>query len=59
MSKLRIKLVRSPIGRKETHKKTVLALGLKRMHQEVEHEKTPQIMGMIRTVDYLLDWEEV
>jgi large subunit ribosomal protein L30 len=51
---LRIKLVRSPIGHSERHKRTVRALGLRKLHQEVVHRDTPAIRGMIRQVQYLL-----
>ena len=59
MSKLKIKLVKSPIGRKEDHKRTVKALGLGKMNSTAEHEATPQIVGMIKKINYLLEWEEV
>lgn len=59
MSKIRIKLVKSPIGRQEKHKRTVRGLGLKKLNSSVIHEATPQIMGMVRKVDYLVNVEEV
>jgi len=59
VSKIRIKLVKSPIGRQEKHKRTVRGLGLKKLNSSVIHEATPQIMGMVRKVDYLVNVEEV
>ncbi|MGO1580359.1 MAG: 50S ribosomal protein L30 [Peptoniphilaceae bacterium] len=55
---MKIKLVRSPIGRMETHKRTIKALGLRKINQVVEHEDNPQIRGMIKQVSYMLEVEE-
>lgn len=55
---LRITLVKSPIGFPEPQKRTVKALGLNRMHQTVEHEDTPALRGMLKTVIHLLQIEE-
>jgi large subunit ribosomal protein L30 len=51
---VRITLVRSVIGTKQSHRDTVLGLGLKRMHQTVELEDTAAVRGMINKVNYLL-----
>lgn len=59
MAKLRIELVRSGIGHPENQKLTVRSLGLRRMHQVVEHEDSPSIRGMINTVRHLVKVEEV
>lgn len=59
MAKLRIKQVRSKIRRPKNQKATLEALGLRKMNQEVEHEATPQILGMVRKVSHLLKVEEV
>lgn len=59
MSKLKVTLTRSPIGRNETQRRTVRALGLRRLHQSVIHEPTPAVVGMIRQVKHLLSLEEV
>ncbi len=56
---LKITQVRSLIGRKSDHRRTVEALGLKRIHHTVIKKDTPQIRGMIRKVQYLLSVEEV
>jgi large subunit ribosomal protein L30 len=57
--RLRIKLVRSPISCVPAHRATVKALGLRRLNAVVEHAATPAILGMVKTVDYLLDVEEI
>jgi len=57
--KLRIRQTGSTIGRSEVQKKTVRALGLRRLHQVVVHEDTPQIRGMVEQVSHLLEVEEV
>jgi large subunit ribosomal protein L30 len=56
--KLRITLVRSPIGYAEDQKRTVRALGLRRMHQTVEQKDTPVIRGMVSKVRHLVRVEE-
>ncbi len=53
-----VTLVRSPIGYTKDQKATVLALGLRRMHQTIEHRDTPALRGMIRKVIHLLQVEE-
>jgi len=58
-AKLRIRLVKSPIGCKPNHRRTVRALGLRRMNAVVEKEATPAVVGMVRTVSYLLDVKEI
>jgi large subunit ribosomal protein L30 len=57
--KVRITLKKSPIGRKPKHRATVKALGLRKMHQSVEKELNPMIQGMIDSVGYLLEVEEM
>ncbi len=53
-----VTLVRSPIGYTKDQKQTVLALGLRRMHQTIEHKDTPALRGMIRKVEHLVQVEE-
>ena len=53
-----VTLVRSPIGYTKDQKQTVLALGLRRMHQTIEHKDTPALRGMIRKVIHLVQVEE-
>jgi large subunit ribosomal protein L30 len=52
--KIKVRLVKSPIGCKESHRATVRGLGLRRMNQAVELQDTPQVRGMIETVRYLV-----
>ena len=59
MQKLKITLVRSTIKRPRDQKDTVVALGLKKMHQTVEVTGTPQVLGMVNKVNHLLKVEEV
>ncbi len=56
---LRIKLVKSPIGNTASNRKTVASLGLRKMHQVVEHPDTPSIRGMVHKVKHMLQVEEV
>ena len=55
MAKIKIKLFKSTIGKPENHKRTIQALGLKKIGQVVEKNDTPQIRGMIHQVDYMVD----
>jgi large subunit ribosomal protein L30 len=57
MGKLKITQVRSAIKRCENQKRTIRALGLRRLHHTVVHEDTPQIRGMIRVVQHLVKVE--
>ena len=52
--KIRVRLVKSPIGCKEPHRATVRGLGLRRLNQMVELVDTPQVRGMIDAVRYLV-----
>jgi len=56
--KLKITQIRSAIGRKMNQKLTVKALGIRRLHQTVVHNDTPQIRGMVKTVAHLVKVEE-
>ena len=59
MAKIKIKQVRSKIDRPERQKRTLEALGLKKINQVVEHENTPQIMGMVNAIKHLIEVDEV
>jgi large subunit ribosomal protein L30 len=59
MKKLKITLVRSPIGYKYDQKDTVRRLGLRKIHQTVIKNDTPQIRGMVEKVKHLLKVEEI
>lgn len=54
---VKIKLVRSPIGTMERHRQCLTGLGLRRIHQTVEREDTPEVRGMINRVRYMLSVE--
>ena len=56
---LRITLTKSPIGYSDRQKRTVRAMGLRRMHQTVEQKDTPVIRGMIAKVSHLVTVEEM
>lgn len=57
--RIRVKLIRSLIGRLRTHKACASGLGLRRMHQTVEVEDTPCVRGMINKISYMLHYEDV
>jgi large subunit ribosomal protein L30 len=55
---IRVTLVKSPIGYSKRHKGTVRALGLRKMHQTVEHVDSKTLRGMIYVVNHLVKVEE-
>jgi len=57
--KLRVTLVKSTNGRLQNHKDCVRGLGLRRIRHSVEVSATPENLGMINKVSYLLNVEEV
>lgn len=57
MATIKVKKVRSAINRTKDQKRTLEALGLKRIGQVVEHEDTSSILGMIRKVNHLVSVE--
>ena len=59
MKKIKITQVRSGIGRPLRQKRTLQALGLRKMHHSVEHVATPQILGMVAKVQHLVSIEEI
>lgn len=59
MSPLKVTQVKSTIGAIEKHKRTVRALGLKRIRDSRMHGDTPQIRGMVHEVRHLVRAEEV
>ena len=54
MSKIKIKQIRSEIGRPKNQKGTLKALGLRKINQVVEHDSTPQILGMVEKIKHLV-----
>lgn len=59
MKKVKITQVKSVIDRSERQKKTMVALGLRKMNASVEKEATPQVLGMLEKVNHLVKVEEV
>ncbi len=55
MEKIKIKQVRSRIGRPKDQRRTLDALGLRKMNAVVEHNATPQILGMVNKVSHLIN----
>ncbi|MEM6895297.1 MAG: 50S ribosomal protein L30 [Bacteroidota bacterium] len=58
MAKIKVKQVRSSIKRPQNQKRTLAALGLRKIGQVVEHDATPNILGMINKVSHLVSTEE-
>jgi len=54
---VKVTQIKSVIGRIESHRACVRGLGLRRMHQTVEVQDTPEVRGMINKVNYLLKVE--
>ena len=54
MEKIKIQQIKSVIKCPKDQKKTMVALGLKKMNAVVEHEATPQILGMVKKVNHLV-----
>ncbi len=59
MAKIKIKQLKSKIGRPENQKRTLIALGLGKINKMVELEATPQILGMVNKVSHLVKTEEI
>ena len=59
MAKIRITQIKSKNGKPERQKRTLAALGIRKMHHSVEHEATPQILGMVEKVRHLVKVEEI
>ena len=58
MAKIKVKQVKSAIKRPQDQKRTLAALGLRKLGQVVEHDTTPNILGMINKVKHLVSTEE-
>ncbi len=58
-TRLRVTQIRSAISRLENQKQTIRSLGIRRLHEPVEHEDSPMVRGMIATVKHLVRVEEV
>jgi len=55
MNRVSITLKNSPIGRPSKQRVLLLGLGLRRLHQTVEHPQTPQVLGLIDKVKHLVE----
>ena len=58
-SKLKIRQVKSAINRSGRQKKTIRALGIRRLNQTVVHNDNPCIRGMVKKVEHLVQVEEI
>jgi len=59
MAKIRITQVKSKNGRPERQKRTLEALGIRKLNHSVDHEATPQILGMVEKVRHLVIVENI
>ena len=59
VGKLRITWKKSSIGYNKTQKRTITALGLRRLNHTIEHNDTPAIRGMVKAVRHLVTVEEI
>ncbi|MGF1558282.1 MAG: 50S ribosomal protein L30 [Flavobacteriaceae bacterium] len=57
MAKIKVKQIKSSIKKPQDQKRTLEALGLKKMGQVVEHDDTPSILGMINKIKHLVSTE--
>ncbi len=58
MKQLKVTQRKSLIGRQQGHRRTIRALGLRRIGHSVTHDDTPQVRGMIDKVSFMVDVEE-
>lgn len=59
MAKIRITQVKSRNGKPERQKRTLDALGIHKLNHSVEHEATPQILGMVAKIQHLVKVENI
>ena len=59
MAKIRITQVKSKNGKPERQKRTLEALGIRKLNHSVVHEATPQILGMVTKVNHLVKVENI
>jgi large subunit ribosomal protein L30 len=59
MAKIKVTQVKSKIRRPQRQKRTLEALGLKKMNQVVEHDASPAILGMVHKIKHLVSVEEI
>ena len=58
MAKIKVTKQKSAINRTQRQKLTLLAFGLKKIGQTIEHEATPNILGMVNKVKHLVSVQE-
>ncbi len=59
MKKIKVTQIKSTIGQTQRQKKTIEALGLKKINHTVEHQATPAILGMLNKVNHLIDVKKI
>lgn len=59
MAKIRITQIKSKNGKPERQKRTLEALGIHKLNHSVEHEATPQILGMVTKISHLVRVERI
>ena len=59
MSKIKVRQIKSPIGRESSQRKTLISLGLNKINREKIHNENPAILGMINKVKHLVKTEKV
>jgi large subunit ribosomal protein L30 len=59
MARIRVTQIKSKIGQPEAQKRILASLGIRKMHQTVEHDDTPQIMGMVNKLKHLVKVEKL
>jgi large subunit ribosomal protein L30 len=59
MAKIRITQIKSKNGKPERQKRTLEALGIRKLNHSVEHEATPQILGMVEKIRHLVKVENI
>ncbi|MDX9728755.1 MAG: 50S ribosomal protein L30 [Bacteroidales bacterium] len=59
MARIKVTQIKSKIGQPEAQKKILAALGIRKMHQTVEHDDSPQIMGMVNKLKHLVKVEKL
>lgn len=59
MAKIKVTQIKSKIGQPEAQKKILKALGIRKMHQTVEHDDSPQVMGMVNKLKHLVKVEKL
>ncbi|MGA0383899.1 MAG: 50S ribosomal protein L30 [Flavobacteriaceae bacterium] len=59
MGKIKVTQVKSSIKRPQNQKRTLEALGLKKIGHSVEHDTTASVLGMVKVVDHLVSVEEL